>query len=244
MAALMSGSGTNVQKILEHGERLAKEEGQPLYEVAVIFTDRWNSRATRIGRDHDLPVITRDLSGWLKKHGVQRRDLSRREEFDREAVELLRPFEAKVAVYGGYMSIASSTLVRAFIGINVHPADLSVKTPEGKRRFVGAHAVRDAIVAGETAICSSTHLVTEEVDMGPLFLISRPLAVEVPDNADLSDPKTAEEVEKKNQERLKEAGDWVIFPQTLEAIARGWFGRDENGNLYYKNNPAPDGLQL
>jgi folate-dependent phosphoribosylglycinamide formyltransferase PurN len=244
VAALMSGSGTNVRRILEHESNIREKEGGPLFEVAVIFSDCWDSKAAEIGRDFDLPVIIRDLKGWLKKNSVERRDLKKREEFDRQTVELLKPFGAKVAVYGGYMSIASPTLIRAFFGINVHPADLSVKTEDDRRRWTGAHAVRDAIEAGEKTISSSTHVIIEEVDMGPLLMISKPLQVEIEEGADLSDPEVLERVADHNQDRLKEAGDWVIFPRTIEAIARGWFQIDENGDVYYQDRPAPEGLRL
>jgi len=243
LAALMSGSGTNVRRILEHGERLAQKEGR-LFEVAVIFSDGWNSRAAEIGRDFDVPVLLHDLTRWLARRGLERKDLQRREEFDRQTVAMLRPFGASAAIYGGYMAIASPTLVNAYIGINVHPADLADKTPEGKRRWTGAHAVRDAIAAGRTVLHASTHLVTPAVDMGPILMISAPLAVEVPPGADLSAPATLQQVADLNQDRLKQAGDWIIFPRTIEDIARGRFQRDEAGALYYQGQPIPNGLRL
>lgn len=244
MVTLMSGSGTNVRRLLERGEKIEREEGRPLFKVAVIFSDRHDSRAAELGRDYDIPVIIHDLGGWLKKRGVSRKDLKRRQDFDRENLELLKPFQARVAVYGGYMSIASPALIRAFVGINVHPADLSVVRDDGKRRWTGAHAVRDAIAVGERFIHASTHLVTEEVDAGPLFMVSAPLEVELPDRVDLSDPERLREVADLNQERLKQAGDWQIFPRTIEALARGWFQMDEDGRLYFKGEPIPGGLRV
>jgi folate-dependent phosphoribosylglycinamide formyltransferase PurN len=242
--ALMSGSGTNIRRILEHGERLRRDEGRPLFEVAAIFSDRADSQAPAIGRDFDLPVLVHDLPGWLARHRVERRDLRRREQFDAENVKLLAPFGAKVAIYGGYMSIASPALIRAYIGVNVHPADLRVETTDGRRRFTGDHAVRDAIAANQPYIYSSTHLVTPEVDMGPLLLISAPVAVKLPAGVDLADPEALRTAAEHNQERLKEAGDWVVFPRTLEAIARGELARDEAGALYYRGAPIPKGLAL
>ena len=244
LVALMSGSGTNVRRVLERGEAIRREEGRPLFEVAVIFSDRHDSQAPAIGRDFDIPVLIHDLSGWLARHQVERRDLARREDFDRENVALLRPFGATVAVYGGYMSIASPTLIDAFLGINVHPADLRVQKTDGRRRWTGAHAVRDAIAAGEPYIYSSTHIIIKEVDMGPLLMISAPVAVEFPPGADRADPAALNDAADRNQDRLKKAGDWEIFPATVEAIARGWFARDENGHLYYQGRPVPSGVAL
>jgi folate-dependent phosphoribosylglycinamide formyltransferase PurN len=244
LIALMSGSGTNVRRILESRDRLREAEGRSPFEVAAIFSDCWDSRATVIGRDFGLPVVTHDLNAWLQRSGVDRKDLARREEFDRQTVAMLRPFGAAAAIYGGYMAIASPTLVNAFLGVNVHPADLSVLTAEGKRRFVGAHAVADAIAAGERVLHATTHLVTLEVDAGPLLMISAPVAVEIPPGADLARPEVLAQVAEANQERLKATGDWVIFPRTIEEIARGYFARDDAGAISYRGRAIPGGMRL
>jgi len=244
IVGLMSGSGTNLRRILEHQERLAQQEGKPVYEVAAIFSDAWNSKAVEIGRDHDLPVLVRDLPAWLKKRGIPRSDLKRREEFDRAAVEALKPFGATAAAYAGYMSLATPPLIRAWLGVNVHPADLSATLPDGRRKWTGAHAVRDAIAAGERFLCSSTHRIEPECDLGRLFMISAAMPVQIPPGADLSDPSVLEQVASQNQDRLKEKGDWIIFPRTLEAIARGQFQQDAAGNFYYQGQPIPHGLRL
>jgi folate-dependent phosphoribosylglycinamide formyltransferase PurN len=237
----MSGSGTNIRRILEHQQKLFEEEGRLIYEIVALFADTWDSNAPEIARDYDLPVVIRDIEAWYKKKGAKKSDLKLREEYDRENIKALSVFEAKVAIYGGYMSLVTRPLIEAFIGINVHPADLSVM--QGKtRKWTGAHAVLDAIKAGEKTLRASTHLVEMECDMGRLFMISAPLKVEIPDGADLGDPKVLEEVSDKNQDRLKEAGDWVIFPKTIEAIARGEFQMDDKGKFHHLNKPIPTGL--
>jgi len=244
IVGLMSGSGTNLRRILERQELLFREQGRPVYEVVAIFSDTWNSKAVEIGRDHDLPVLVRDLRAWLKKRGIPRSDLKRREEFDQATVAALRPFGAEVAAYAGYMSLATPPLIQAWLGVNVHPADLSVTLPDGKRKWTGAHAVADAIAAGEKFLHSSTHLIEEQCDMGRLFMISEALPVQLPAGADLSDPVALAQAASQNQDRLKQKGDWIIFPRTLEAIARGQFQVDAAGNFYFQGQPIPHGLRL
>ncbi len=243
IVGLMSGSGTNIRRILEHQGRLLEEEGRMVYEMKAIFSDTWNSKAPEIGRDFDIPVIIRDIGAWYKKRGAKRSDIKLREQYDRENIKALSVFQARVAVYGGYMSLATRPLIEAFIGVNVHPADLSIEAG-GSRKWTGAHAVRDAIEAGEKVLRSSTHLIEPECDMGRLFMISQALPVEIPRNADISDPAILQDVADKNQERLKERGDWVIFPRTIEAIARGHFQQDEKGKFFYQGQPVPRGLKL
>lgn len=243
LVGLMSGSGTNIRKIIEYQKDLEKAEGVTPFQMVVLFSDSCDSNAPNIGKEFDIPVIIRDIGGFYGKRGKRRSDLSIRPEFDRETVKALAPFRVKVAVYGGYMSVATHPLINAFLGVNVHPADLSLKE-EGKRKFTGGHAVRDAIIAGEKTIAASTHLIEEAVDEGALLMISPPVPVLLQGEWDLSNPQHLREAEEYNQGRLKEKGDWVIFPRTIEYLARGRYGRDEAGRLYFDGNPIPKGLRF
>ena len=51
--------------------------------------------------------------------------------------------------------------------------------------------------------------------------------------------KVAEE----HQQRLKEVGDWIVFPETLEMIAKGRFALDEQKRVYVDGQPAPKGYR-
>jgi folate-dependent phosphoribosylglycinamide formyltransferase PurN len=134
-------------------------------------------------------------------------------------------------------------LINAFLGINVHPADLSIKNSDGTRKYTGDHAVRDAILAGEEYIRSSTHIIEEKVDYGKILLISAPLPIILPPNFDASNPEHVKEAEKFNQNRLKERGDWIIFPRTIKDVANGRYSTDEHGKLYYDTTLLSDGLK-
>jgi len=240
---LMSGSGTNLRKILEYQELIKEREGKYLYQLVAIFSDNYQSRAGEIGKDFELPVIVHDIDSFYKKRGAPKSDLKLREEFDRLTVKMLSVFKAKVAVYGGYMSLATQPLISAFIGVNVHPADLSIEEA-GKRKWTGGHAVRDQILAGEKYLCSTTHLIEPECDLGKIFMISNPIEAQVPEGANLKDLKELQKISDQNQERLKESGDWVIFPKTIEEIAKGNFQTDEKRNFYYRGKRIPKGIRL
>jgi len=240
--ALMSGSGTNLCRVLEHEKRLQQTRGRLPYHICAIFSDTWDSKAAAIGREYNLPVIIRDIKAFYNAHNTPRSDTALREVYDRETVALLAPLEAAFAVYAGYMSIASPVLVAAFTGINVHPADLSI-TEDGKRKWVGAHPVRDAIQAGETYLRASTHLVELTVDCGSLLMLSPRMEVQLPPGADLTDKAQLAEITALNQNRLKAQGDWVILPRTIECIADGRFCRDETGRLYFDGIPVPHGFE-
>ncbi|MEW6379857.1 MAG: formyltransferase family protein [bacterium] len=243
VVGLMSGTGSNLQKIIEWGESLKSERGQAVYQVVAIFTDTAGSRAGEIGKCHDIPVVIRDLEGFYAHRGRPRSDLQLREEFDRETVKALSPFEARAAVYAGYMSIATRPLTEAYLGVNVHPADLSIEVG-GRRRFTGSQAVRDAILAGEPFLRSTTHIVEPTVDGGRILMISPPLPVRAEGGCDPRSPELIRKVAHDYQERLKKAGDWVIFPRTLQYIAEGRYAQDEEGQLFFDGQPIPRGVRL
>jgi folate-dependent phosphoribosylglycinamide formyltransferase PurN len=243
IAGLMSGSGSNLRKIIEHGNEIEFSEGRFPYQVVVIFSDNPSSNAEKIGNEYGIPVVMRDLGAFYKDKGKPRRDLTVRAEFDEGTVEALKPFNVDVAAYAGYMSIATAPLINAFLGVNVHPADLSIMDGN-KRKYTGDHAVRDAIVAGEKQLRATTHIIEQEVDYGRILMISPSVDVVLPDEFDLSDKDRLSSLSDEHQNHLKEYGDWVIFPRTLENLADGKYFQDEQGNLYFNDKPIPHGMRL
>ena len=166
--------------------------------------------------------------------------LEARHEFDRVAATLVKAFDADVIALGGYMSYL--TLDRC---INVHPADLSILTPTGERKYVGDNAVVDAIAAGESVLRSSTIWTDRGVDTGPLLMVSDPIEVQLHEPLEflVSEREELLKVAEEHQTRLKEAGDWKILPITVEMIARGRFAVDELGGVYVDGQPVPNGYR-
>jgi folate-dependent phosphoribosylglycinamide formyltransferase PurN len=244
LVGFMSGSGSNLEKILGHEGRLASERGASPFAIVAIFTDNPGSRAVEIGAAHNLPVVVRDIGAFYAARGLPKKDLSVRPEFDAGTVEALKVHGARFAAFAGYMSVASPVLINAFTAVNVHPADLSVELPDGRRRWTGGRAVLDAIAAGESVVRSTTHIVEETVDGGRILMISAPMRLEYPPGADPGTKEGRRAAESHNQNRLKEAGDWVVFPRTLEYIADGRFAADEWGALYFDGAHVPKGLRL
>ncbi|MDO8628612.1 MAG: formyltransferase family protein, partial [Nanoarchaeota archaeon] len=140
--------------------------------------------------------------------------------------------------YAGYMSKASKILVESYTGVNVHPADLRLRK-KGKPLYTGTHAVRKALQTGEKELRSTTHFVSEAVDCGQIFIVSAPLPVDYSEVEKIG----IEQAASIYQNRLKEHGDWKIFPKTLKALAQGRFCIDFSGNLYYDGRPVPDGIE-
>jgi len=247
VAGFMSGSGTNLVKVLEWQAQQDREGGSP-YRVVAIFSDNPGSNAVRIGEENGIPVIVEDILDFYRSRGhPTKRDLSLRPAYDRRVVERLAPHTVDALVLAGYMNVVTRPLLEAFPGriVNVHPADLRVLA-QGKRKYTGDHAVRAAIRAGETALHSTTHIVREEVDGGEILMVSPPVPVRLPEGiarAALAGPEhagTLQRIADEHQERLKRAGDWVVLPRTLHRMALGRYSADENGRIHLDGSPLHD----
>jgi folate-dependent phosphoribosylglycinamide formyltransferase PurN len=70
----------------------------------------------------------------------------------------------------GYLYIITEPLLAAFPNriLSVHDADLTLRDASGGPRYPGLHATRDAIYAGERETRSCAHIVTPELDGGPI----------------------------------------------------------------------------
>jgi phosphoribosylglycinamide formyltransferase 1 len=237
---LMSGSGTNAEKIIEYQQ----ENSNCNYQVVVIFTDNPNSQAQKIGKKNQIPVEILDIDKFFQEKNLPRYNLKARPEYDREVVRLLGPYHIDLLAYAGYMNITTEPIINELLGVNVHPADLSIKDGGGRRKYTGEEAVRDAIKAGEKRISSTTHIVTSGVDQGAILMISKPLKVVIPKGLSVKEGQDLDKIVELNQNNLKKAGDWLIFPQTLALIGQGKISQNLSGQLFFKEKPIPTGIQL
>ncbi|MFP3927622.1 MAG: phosphoribosylglycinamide formyltransferase [Desulfobacteraceae bacterium] len=248
VAAFMSGSGSNVVRLLDRQQDLQRKKGRPPFEVTLIFSDRSDggSKGEAIALEYGLPYMSYDIRAFHRLRGLERTvstpaGLAARKEYDKVAAAVLRAFEIDLVALGGYMSYITLSGC-----VNVHPADLSLRNPDGSRKYVGDRAVLDAILAGETELRSSTLWTDRGVDTGPLLMVSDPVPVRLPEPLDVlrKDPRRLRQAADEHQERLKETGDWKIFPLTVEMIAMGRFALDDRGRVYVDGIHVPDGYRL
>ncbi|MFX0141494.1 MAG: phosphoribosylglycinamide formyltransferase [Candidatus Hodarchaeota archaeon] len=249
VAGFMSGSGTNIIKIIENQIKYKKEGKTSPYEVVMLFSDRTDfkkCKISEISKRYNILFEANDIREFYQKRGYKdRRNMEIRKQYDQITLEHLKKYDIDCVALCGYMSIVTNVIFDRFPTINVHPADLSILNEKGKRKYTGEHAVRDAIYAGEKHLRSSTHLATAEVDGGPLLVISTPLVVNLHPNLTLESLKEEEnagllnEIADSHQEKLKKIGDWVIFPKTLELMAQGLIEKDEQNKIYISGSPAP-----
>ncbi|MFH1182503.1 MAG: 5-formyltetrahydrofolate cyclo-ligase [Candidatus Woesearchaeota archaeon] len=223
LACMLSGSGTNVRKIIERQLKLG--EGSP-FRVVAIFTDNKNSNAVNIAAENVIPFLCNDIKDYYEKRNADRKDLNVRREYDAETKKFLCQHKADAVALCGYMSIVTAEITDSFVTVNIHPADLRKKGKNGRRLYagmLGVPSVQAAIMNGDSSLRSSVHLVTSGLDEGPILVVSAPVKVKVSEE-EKKNPMLLKEAAERNMEALKEKGDWAIYPEAIEMLARGKFG--------------------
>jgi phosphoribosylglycinamide formyltransferase 1 len=155
VAVLASGTGTNLQALLEgvHGD-----EGN---EIVAVASDKPGARALERARAAGVPSAAFALAEF--------EDRSAR---DHTMARWLHERGVELVVLAGYMQLLSPEFLAAFPGrvINVHPALLPA--------FPGLAAVEQALEYGVKVFGVTVHFVDEGVDSGPVILQR---AIELPD---------------------------------------------------------------
>ena len=145
VAVLVSGSGTNLQSLLDH----------PVTGpwIAVVVADRPGIAALDRARAAGVPAVVVDWS-----------EHPDREAFGRAIHEVLLEHSIEYVALAGFMRILPGELVRSFEGriLNTHPALLP--------SFPGAHSVRETLAWGAKVSGATVHLVDDQVDHGPIVL--------------------------------------------------------------------------
>lgn len=251
-AIFMSGNGSNAEKVLDFHK---KNSGNWL--PSVIITDvPEKSRAAEIAAKYGLPLVEFSIRKFYRQHGENRISLASengrriRELWTAALRKKIAHFNIDFGILAGFMPL--SNITGDFPCLNVHPGDLTVER-DGRRIFVGLHAVPAelAIVNNFKTIRSSVIIAQPytgrggEMDSGSILGISPELELDLQgfshaqlldiyNNRPAGKPNDAlSKIAAANQERLKEKGDWVVFPQVVNDFAAGKFAL-EDGDLYFK----------
>jgi folate-dependent phosphoribosylglycinamide formyltransferase PurN len=147
-----------------------------LWDLAVALSTDDAFAAHETLQGHGVPCLRHPIRSFYKWQRAPLSDLALRRDFDACTLHLLRPHAPDLVVLSGYLYVLTAPMLEAFPAriVNAHHSDLAA--PPG-RRYPGLHAVRDAILAGETETRATSHVVTAQVDAGPLLLRSWPYPV-------------------------------------------------------------------
>lgn len=150
LVVLVSGSGTNLQALLDTIEA----QGPEAYgaEVVAVGADREGIAGLERARAAGLPTFVCRVG-----------DHASRADWDRALTGATAAHSPDLVVSAGFMKIVGKEFLARFGGrfVNTHPALLP--------SFPGAHGVRDALAYGAKVTGCTVHFVDDGVDTGPII---------------------------------------------------------------------------
>jgi phosphoribosylglycinamide formyltransferase 1 len=162
LAVLASGAGTNLQALID-----AIATGALDADIVGVFSDRPKSMALQRARDAGLPATA-----------LSPKAFDSRAAFDAAFFAAVDEAQADLIVCAGYMRLIAAAEVEARPGrmINLHPSLLPA--------FKGLHTHQQALDAGVVEHGASVHVVTADLDGGPVIAQAR-VPVRPGDDADI-----------------------------------------------------------
>jgi phosphoribosylglycinamide formyltransferase-1 len=148
LAVLVSGRGSNLQAIIE-AVRTKRLDA----EIAVVISSRADAAALTRARDAGIAAVV-----------LRPRDFAARDDYDAAIVTELRQRDVALVCLAGFMRLVGRPLLDAFRDriVNIHPSLLPA--------FRGLDAQRQALDYGVRMSGATVHLVTSELDAGPIVL--------------------------------------------------------------------------
>lgn len=150
IAVLVSGSGTNLQAIIDN-----IKSGVLKAEIVCVISNKADAYALTRARENGIPTVLHENSAYTD-----------RRQYDRATVEILKSYKVDLIVLAGFMRILTDVMVNAFPNsiINIHPALLP--------SFQGLHAQQQALDYGVRYAGCTVHFVDNGTDTGPIIMQS------------------------------------------------------------------------
>src|SRR3954470_2362205 len=148
LGVLISGRGSNLQSIID-----AISAGELAASIGVVISNRADAQGLQRARDAGIEATS-----------LSPRDYADRDAYDRALVDLLLARRVSLVCLAGFMRLVGQPLLDAFPNriLNIHPSLLPA--------FPGLEAQRQALEYGVQVTGATVHLVTSELDGGPIVL--------------------------------------------------------------------------
>ncbi len=193
LAVFISGRGSNYQAIQN-----AIDCGRLAAEVLVVISDRPNAAGLEIAKKAHVPTET--ISRKAKTLTSA--------QYNTLLADTVESYSPDLIVLAGFMRILGKDFISRFRNkiINIHPSLLP--------SFPGLHPQKQAILAGVCFSGCTVHLVTEEVDKGPI--LAQAIVPVFPSDS-------AEEL----SDRILKV-EHKIYPACIQALAGQLFSHEYN----------------
>ena len=148
LGILISGRGTNLQALID-----AIRNAELSAEIAIVISNQ-----------PDAPGLARAESAGIETLCINHRDYAPRERHDQAVVRALQERNVNLVCLAGYMRLVGKPLLDAFPNaiLNIHPSLLP--------SFPGTDAQLQALEYGVKVSGVTVHIVTSELDGGPIVL--------------------------------------------------------------------------
>jgi len=148
IGVLISGRGSNLQALID-----AIDDHRLEAAIAVVISNHEDAAGMARARAAGIDAIHLSHRGWPS-----------RDDYDRALARELKAREVRLVCLAGFMRRLGKPMVDAFPNaiLNIHPSLLPA--------FPGAEAQRQAVEYGVRVSGVTVHLVTEELDAGPIVL--------------------------------------------------------------------------
>jgi phosphoribosylglycinamide formyltransferase-1 len=196
VAVLISGSGTNLQAVLDAQASGAFSSGA----VALVVSNR--KAAYGLERARGAGVKTAVLSKAMEPDDARR---------DRKLLALLGEHQIDAVLLAGFLGILGEAVINAYSGriVNIHPALIPAFCGRG---YYGLKVHESALTRGVKVTGATAHLVTSGVDEGPILYQKA---------VDVLPGDTPEAL----QRRVMEQAEWILLPRAAEDICAQIIGR-------------------
>lgn len=146
VVVLISGRGSNLSAILAH----AQSSGE--FKVSAVISNRPGALGLELAQSYGVPTEVLD-----------HKQFGSREAFDRALAERIDAHTPQLVVLAGFMRILTEGFVQHFAGrlVNIHPSLLPA--------FPGLNTHQQALDAGVRVHGVTVHLVTPQLDHGPVL---------------------------------------------------------------------------
>ncbi|RYJ14621.1 bifunctional phosphoribosylaminoimidazolecarboxamide formyltransferase/IMP cyclohydrolase [Halogeometricum borinquense] len=157
--------------------------------------------AVVLSNEEGAPVLDAAAERGIPTEVVERDDDESRESHERRVLDRLSSYDFDVVCLDGYMRILTETFIDAApTTLNVHPSLLP--------SFPGMDAHEQVLDAGVRMTGCTVHVVTEEVDAGPIVTQEAVPVYESDDEASL-------------KERVLYEGEFTAYPRAVRWFAEG-----------------------
>jgi phosphoribosylglycinamide formyltransferase-1 len=148
IGVLISGSGTNLQSIID-----AVEAKKLDAKIELVLSNKADAYGLVRAQNHGIPIEV-----------LEHKSFPSREAYDQTVVDLLRGRGVELVVLAGFMRLLSPVFVKAYSNriMNIHPALLPA--------FPGLHVQKKALEHGVRFSGCTVHFVNEECDEGPIII--------------------------------------------------------------------------